>query len=101
MPQGAKNQGIKKWATCERSPSKVQLNLLPRLQVSANAANALAFHSLHTLVTKIYLEDFKSRQARLQHAKYSPLGKFRPPQVGRKRRQYSRRPRQQNDEADE
>jgi site-specific recombinase XerD len=51
-------------------------------------------------VTEIYLEDFQSRQARLQHTKFSPLGKFRPPQVGRNRHRYTRRPRQPGDEGE-
>jgi hypothetical protein len=33
-------------------------------------------------ITEIYLEDFKSRQARVQHAKYSPVNDLRPPKTG-------------------
>jgi len=51
-------------------------------------------------VTEIYLEDFQSRQARLQHAKYSPLGQFKPPQAGRRRYRYKRQPHMPADEAD-
>ncbi len=50
-------------------------------------------------VTEIYLEDFQSRQARLQHSKYSPLGQFKPPQTGRRRYRYKRQPHMPDEES--
>jgi hypothetical protein len=43
-------------------------------------------------VTEIYLEDFKSRQARLQHAKFSPISQLKLRQKGRGRHTYKRQP---------
>jgi site-specific recombinase XerD len=44
-------------------------------------------------ITEIYLEDFKSRQARVQYAQFSPLGKLRVRQRGHGRHTYHRGPR--------
>jgi site-specific recombinase XerD len=44
-------------------------------------------------ITEIYLEDFKSRQARAQHAQYSPIGKVRWRQRGHGRHTYNKMPR--------
>lgn len=44
-------------------------------------------------VTEIYLEDFQSRQARLHHTKYSPVGDLKLRQRGRGRRAYKHYPR--------
>lgn len=44
-------------------------------------------------ITEIYLEDFKSRQARVQHAKYSPVNNLKLRQKGRGSHTYSREPR--------
>ena len=43
-------------------------------------------------ITEIYLEDFKSRQARVQHAQFSPLGKLRVRQRGHGRHTYNHGP---------
>ena len=43
-------------------------------------------------VTEIYLEDFKSRQARMQHAKFSPITQLKLRQKGRGRYSYKRQP---------
>ena len=39
-------------------------------------------------MTEIYLEDFKSRQARMQHAKFSPITQLKLRQKGRGRYSY-------------
>jgi site-specific recombinase XerD len=44
-------------------------------------------------ITEIYLEDFKSRQARVQHAKFSPINNLKLRQKGRGSHTYSREPR--------
>ena len=44
-------------------------------------------------ITEIYLEDFKSRQARAQHTQFSPVGKMRVRQRGHGRHTYQRGPR--------
>src|SRR5262249_1337027 len=44
-------------------------------------------------ITEIYLEDFKSRQARTQHPQFSPVSKMRLRQKGRGRHTYQRGPR--------
>jgi integrase/recombinase XerD len=44
-------------------------------------------------ITEIYLEDFKSRQARVQHAQFSPLGKLLVRQRGHGRHTYNHGPR--------
>jgi site-specific recombinase XerD len=44
-------------------------------------------------ITEIYLEDFKSRQARVQHAQFSPLSKLRVRQHGHGRHTYTKGPR--------
>lgn len=44
-------------------------------------------------ITEIYLEDFKSRQARTQHAKYSPIGTMRWRQKGTGPHTYTKEPR--------
>lgn len=43
-------------------------------------------------ITEIYLEDFKSRQARTQHTQFSPIGKLRLRQRGHGRHTYNRSP---------
>ena len=43
-------------------------------------------------ITEIYLEDFKSRQARGQHTQFSPLGKLKVRQRGHGRHTYNRTP---------
>jgi site-specific recombinase XerD len=42
-------------------------------------------------VTEIYLQDFQSRQARLQHTKYSPVGDLKLPKPGRGGRMHAAR----------
>jgi integrase/recombinase XerD len=49
-------------------------------------------------ITAIYLEDFKSRQARVQHAKFSPVAGLKLRQRGRGAHTYSREPRMEEDE---
>jgi integrase/recombinase XerD len=49
-------------------------------------------------ITEIYLEDFKSRQARVQHAKFSPVAGLKLRQRGRGAHTYSREPRMEEDE---
>ncbi len=49
-------------------------------------------------ITEIYLEDFKSRQARVQHAKFSPVGELKLRQKGRGSHTYSREPRTGGDD---
>src|SRR5690348_6451317 len=44
-------------------------------------------------VTEIYLEDFQSRQARINHTKYSPVGQLKLRKTGRGSRGYSHYPR--------
>jgi site-specific recombinase XerD len=44
-------------------------------------------------ITEIYLEDFKSRQARAQHTQFSPVSKMRVRQRGHGRHTYQRGPR--------
>jgi hypothetical protein len=44
-------------------------------------------------ITEIYLEDFKSRQARTQHAKFSPINNLKLRQKGRGNHTYRREPR--------
>lgn len=41
-------------------------------------------------VTEIYLEDVQSRQARMQHTRYSPVGDLRLPAIGRGYHRYRR-----------
>jgi integrase/recombinase XerD len=43
-------------------------------------------------VTEIYLEDFQSRQARVQHARFSPLSDFKPRKVAVQRHRYKHLP---------
>ena len=49
-------------------------------------------------ITEIYLEDFKSRQARVQHAKFSPVNNLKLRQRGRGTHTYNREPRMGGDE---
>jgi hypothetical protein len=42
-------------------------------------------------VTEIYLQDFQSRHARLQHTKYSPVGDLKLPKPGRGGRMHAAR----------
>jgi integrase/recombinase XerD len=44
-------------------------------------------------VTEIYLEDFQSRQARIHHLKYSPVGQLKLRKTGRGRHGYRNHPR--------
>jgi hypothetical protein len=44
-------------------------------------------------ITEIYLEDFKSRQARTQHAKFSPVGTMRLRHKGAGPHTYRKEPR--------
>ncbi|HEX8981180.1 MAG TPA: tyrosine-type recombinase/integrase [Ktedonobacterales bacterium] len=44
-------------------------------------------------ITEIYLEDFKSRQARVQHAKFSPINGLKLRQRGTGKHTYNREPR--------
>ena len=46
-------------------------------------------------ITEIYLEDFKSRQARAQHTQFSPVGKMRVRQRGHGRHYLPARAQQQ------
>lgn len=49
-------------------------------------------------ITEIYLEDFKSRQVRVQHAKFSPINNLKLRQKGRGNHTYHREPRLGNDD---
>ena len=49
-------------------------------------------------ITEIYLEDFKSRQARVQHAKFSPVNNLKLRQKGRGTHTYHREPRMGGDD---
>lgn len=49
-------------------------------------------------ITEIYLEDFKSRQARVQHAKFSAVNNLKLRQRGRGAHTYNREPRMGGDE---
>lgn len=52
-------------------------------------------------ITEIYLEDFTSRQARVHHAKYSPLSDMRIRKKGTGRHHYRRQPKLTEQEDDE
>ncbi len=52
-------------------------------------------------ITEIYLEDFTSRQARVHHAKYSPLSDMRIRKKGTGRHHYRRQPKLTEQEGDE
>jgi integrase/recombinase XerD len=49
-------------------------------------------------ITEIYLEDFKSRQARLQHTRYSPLGRLKLHKTSKQRRKYRHYQQQADDD---
>jgi site-specific recombinase XerD len=49
-------------------------------------------------ITEIYLEDFKSRQARVQHAKFSPVNNLKLRHTGRGAHTYTREPRMGGEE---
>ena len=52
-------------------------------------------------ITEIYLQDFQSRQARLQHTRYSPLGHLKLPKPGRAHGRDSRLYRRPGDRSDD
>jgi hypothetical protein len=52
-------------------------------------------------VTEIYLEEFQSRQARVQHARFSPLSDFKPRKVAVQRHRYKHLPHRLLDDAEE
>jgi integrase/recombinase XerD len=49
-------------------------------------------------ITEIYLKDFKSRQARVQHAKFSPINNLKLRQKWSGNHTYRREPRLENEE---
>jgi site-specific recombinase XerD len=51
-------------------------------------------------VTEIYLEDFQSRQARLQHTRYSPVGRLKFHKTSKKRHKYRNYQQQADDDTE-
>ena len=51
-------------------------------------------------VTEIYLEDFQSRQARLQHTRYSPVGRLKLHKTSKQRHKYRHYHQQVDDDSE-